>query len=42
MENVNKIFFTGDPGFQQGVGADINVNQSTVSRTLVTVSEAIC
>lgn len=35
------FFFAGDPGFQQGVGVDIDVNQSTVSRTLVTVSEAI-
>lgn len=41
MENVN-IFFSGDPGFQQGIGADINVNQSTLSRTLETASKAIC
>ncbi|CAH1959165.1 unnamed protein product [Acanthoscelides obtectus] len=31
----------GDPGFQQGVAVDLDVNQSTVSRTLITVSEAI-
>ncbi|CAH2004989.1 unnamed protein product [Acanthoscelides obtectus] len=31
-----------DPGFQQGVAVDLDVNQSTVSRTLITVSEAIC
>ncbi|CAH1967228.1 unnamed protein product [Acanthoscelides obtectus] len=31
----------GDPGFQQGVAVDLDVNQSTVSRTLITVSEAV-
>ncbi|XP_050301600.1 putative nuclease HARBI1 [Anthonomus grandis grandis] len=31
----------GDPRFQQGVGVDLDVDQSTVSRTLATVSKAI-
>ncbi|XP_050309029.1 putative nuclease HARBI1 [Anthonomus grandis grandis] len=34
-------FLTADPGFQPGVGVDLDVNQSTVSRTLATVSKAI-
>ena len=31
----------GDPGFQTGVGEDIGIHQSTVSRTFATVVEAI-
>ncbi|XP_050295142.1 putative nuclease HARBI1 [Anthonomus grandis grandis] len=38
VDSVNNL---GDPEFQQGVGVDLDVNQSTVSRTLATVSKAI-
>ncbi|CAH2013047.1 unnamed protein product [Acanthoscelides obtectus] len=31
----------GDPGFQQGVAVDLDVNQRTVSRTLISEPEAI-
>ena len=31
----------GDPGFQTGVGEDIRIHQSTVSRTCATIVEAI-
>ena len=31
----------GDPGFQTGVGEDMGIHQSTVSRTFTTVVEAI-
>ena len=31
----------GDPGFQTGVGEDMGIHQSTVSRTFATVVEAI-
>ena len=31
----------GDPGFQTGVGKDMGIHQSAVSRTFATVVEAI-
>ena len=35
------LWHVGDPGFQTGVGEDMGIHQSTVSRTFTTVVEAI-